>query len=142
MTPLKLLAGALVAAGALSLAPAAAAHGPYGYGYGYGYGHGYYGPRVGIYVGPGPYWWGPRYWGPPPVIYAPPPAVYGPIYGPVYAPGAPPVYIEKDSEGAAPPAAAAQWLYVCNAPRGVYPDVRQCPGEWERVPAVPPGQVR
>ncbi len=140
MTTLKstvrCLAGALAVAAGLSFTPAASAHGPYGPGY-------WYGPRVGVYIGPGPYYWGPRYWGPPAVVYAPPPAVYGPVYGPVYAPASPPVYIEKDSEPSAPPQAATrQWLYLCNEPRGVYPDVRQCPGGWERVPAVPPGQVR
>jgi hypothetical protein len=148
MRPLKLFAGTLLVAAATALAPAASAHGPYGRGYGYGYG---YGPRVGVYVGPGPYW-GPGYWGGyrggywggywgPPVVVAPPPAIYGPAYGPVYAPAAPPVYVEKDSDNATPPA-SNQWLYLCNEPRGVYPDVRQCPGGWERVPAVRPGQVR
>lgn len=46
---------------------------------------------------------------------------------------------------AAPPAAAppgspstGNWWYFCASPRGAYPYVRECPGGWERVPAVPP----
>jgi len=121
----------------------ASAHG------GYYRGHGWYGPRVGLYFG-GPLWRGAPYgygYGPT-VIYAPQPAA---------TQAAPIVYIERDGEGAAAQAAPAapiapsnapaapaatapgtQWWYLCASPRGAYPYVRECPGGWERVPAVPP----
>ncbi len=156
--PARMLA-ALLALAALAAAAPAAAHGPY-----WGGGRGYwYGPSVRLYYG-GPWWWGTAgyygspYWAP----YAYPP--------PVYVTGAPGVvtstsgvvYIERDqgvtSTGQTPPAAATppppaatappappaagQWWYLCDSPRGAYPYVRECPGGWERVPAVPPGTVR
>jgi hypothetical protein len=112
----------------------------------------WYGPGVGLYYG-APYAWGP-------------PGYYGPGYGyavpgyavpgyavPGYAYGAPPmVYIERNQPAApAQPAAPSgppgatpgnDWWYLCASPRGAYPYVREGPGGWERVPAVPPGQVR
>jgi hypothetical protein len=108
----------------------------------------WYGPGVGLYYG-APYSWGP-------------PGYYGPAYGygyvvPGYAYGTPSsmVYIERNqpvtpAQAPAPVAPAApsgaapgnDWWYLCASPRGAYPYVRECPSGWERVPAVPPGQVR
>jgi hypothetical protein len=126
---------------------------------GYGHWHG----SVGIYYG-GPYWgWGwPGYYG----YYSPwyygyywPGYYYnyGYAYGPYgYVPqtvNGGVTYIEREPvtasttspppvqipDGAAPaPPSGTQWWYLCNSPRGAYPYVRECPGGWERVPAVPP----
>jgi hypothetical protein len=72
-----------------------------------------------------PYWgspWGP-WWYPPPYYY-PPAAV-------VVRPAEPVTYIEKgnnDSQG---------WWYYCDASRGYYPYVKECPSGWQRVPPAP-----
>jgi len=62
------------------------------------------------------------------------------------------VYSERESgtvstqqpapDAATPPPPGTQWWYLCASPRGAYPYVRECPGGWERVPAVPPGPVK
>lgn len=129
-----------------------------------GHGH-WYGPRVRFYYG-SPYWgWGglgpywPGYYAPGYYYglgygYVPPYYVYGPP-GVVTSTGGV-VYIEReagtvstqqpeparssaaDATPVAPPPPGAQWWYLCSSPRGAYPYVRECPGGWERVPAVPP----
>lgn len=112
----------------------------YAYGYdaaprypGYGYGYGYV---------------------PPYYVYGPPGAVTstgGVVYierepgtvstrQPAPAPAPPPPPPEATTT--APSPAGTQWWYLCNSPRGAYPYVRQCPGGWERVPAVPPGAAK
>jgi len=100
------------------------------------------------YYGYGYYW--PGYYG---YGYVPPTYVYGPPG--VVTSTADVVYIERESgtvstQQAAPDAATpptppppgTQWWYLCASPRGAYPYVRECPGGWERVPAVPPGPVK
>lgn len=88
--------------------------------------------RGGIFLNfgvPYPYYWGPRYYGPP-VYYEAPPAYY---YSPpvVVAPASPPVYVERgDDEAAAKPT----WWYWCQSAKGYYPYVKECPGGWQRVP--------
>jgi hypothetical protein len=68
------------------------------------------------------------------------------------------VYIERESgtvstqrpdatpapagSSTAPPPPGTQWWYLCSSPRGAYPYVRECPGGWERVPAVPPERAK
>jgi len=130
----------------------------------------WYGPSVRFYYG-NPYWWGgpgyyapgyywPGYYGsgyyaPGSFGYMPPAYVYGPP-GVVTSTGGV-AYIEREdgtvsTQPAAPEAAAAlpattpppggQWWYLCDSPRGAYPYVRECPGGWERVPAVPPDAVK
>lgn len=112
-----------------------------------------------VYAWPGVYAYGayavPGHYG---LAYVPPYYVYGPP-GVVTATGGV-VYIEREAgtvstqqpapappppapeaTSAAPPA-AMQWWYLCNSPRGAYPYVRECPGGWERVPAVPPGPAK
>jgi hypothetical protein len=113
------------------------------------------------YVWPGYYTYGtfyaPSYYG---HGYVPPYYVYGPqgvvtstggvVYierqadtvstqqpepAPAPAPAPPPA---REAAAAAPPPAGTQWWYLCSSPRGAYPYVRECPGGWERVPAVPP----
>jgi hypothetical protein len=146
MNVLKPLAAAAVLIAAMATAAPADAHGYYGYrGYWYG------GPAVRFYYG-GPLWWGGGYY------YGPPygsPYGYAPVPPVVVSPPSPPVYIERDQEPAPVPSApapsapaapsaapATQWWYLCSNPRGAYPYVRECPGGWERVPALPPGATR
>jgi hypothetical protein len=161
MKALKLALAALAVLAGLMTAVPAFAHGGVYYG-GRGY---WYGPSVRFYYGGGPYWgWGaPYYYGPgygygvgygywPPAYVYGPPAVVTSTAGVVYierSPGT--VSTQQAAPEAAPPpppAAApaappgAQWWYLCSNPRGAYPYVRECPGGWERVPAVPPGPSR
>jgi hypothetical protein len=86
--------------------------------------------RVSVGVGFGyPFWgWGP-YWGP---WYYPPPAYYP---NPIVVRSEPVTYIEQGG-----PAAADQgnWWYYCDAARGYYPYVKECPTGWQRVPPAPP----
>ena len=108
---------ALAAAGALGAAPAFAWH---------------HHSRVvvGVGVGFGPYWgWpGPYYY--PPAYY--PPAYYPPAYV-ISQPPAPTQYVER-----AESPQAGYWYY-CEASRGDYPDVKDCPSGWKAVPPAPPG---
>ena len=137
MKVLKVVIAVVAMLVGLGVAVPAAAHGYYGY---RPY---WYGPSVRFYYG-GPFWWGGAYYGAPygywpyGPVYVPPPAVTTP---------SPPVYIEREQDPApaapsAAPAPGTQWWYLCANPRGAYPYVRECPGGWERVPAVPPGQPR
>lgn len=79
---------------------------------GFGFGYPYWGPP----------WWGPWYY--PPPYYYPAPAVV--------VPAQPTTYIEK---GSAP--AAESWWYYCDASKGYYPYVKECPSGWQRVPPEP-----
>ena len=81
--------------------------------------------RVGIYVGPGPFWWG------------------APYYYPYYAAYPPPVVVESAPVYTQPsytqvPAAPEYW-YFCRAANAYYPYVNSCPGGWETVTPQPPG---
>src|SRR5882757_1379316 len=76
--------------------------------------------RVGVWIGPGPYWWGPPYY----PYYDRPMVVADPLYAqpnPVIQVPAPPNY----------------WYY-CRQPGAYYPYVSQCPGGWEQVTPQPP----
>jgi len=87
---------------------------------------------VGVGVGFGyPYWASP-FWGP---WYYPPPYYYHPVPV-VVSPPAPVTYIEQRS---APTANAGNWWYYCDAVKGYYPYVKECPAGWQRVPPTPPG---
>jgi hypothetical protein len=82
----------------------------------------------GIYIGVGPYWWGPPYpywWGPPAYGYIPPPVVFEP----------PAVYIERPPP--VPPPPPISYWYYCGSARSYYPSVETCPEPWVRVPARP-----
>lgn len=86
----------------------------------------------GVYIGVGPYWWGPPYpywWGPPAYGYIPPPVVFEP----------PPVYIERPPPvppPSPPPPPVAYWYY-CGSAGSYYPSVGTCPEPWVKVPARP-----
>jgi hypothetical protein len=109
--PIALALG-LGAAATLVSAPALAWH------------HGYYGPRFGVYVGPG-YGYG----------YYPPPYYYPPAVVQV----APPTYIEQSPQpqySAPAPAQSSAWYY-CAGSRSYYPYVKECPGGWQQVAPRP-----
>lgn len=81
------------------------------------------------------------YWGP---WYYPPPLYY---YPPYYPPGmveraSPPVYIEQQATPPVSSQAAPQtnYWYYCDAAKGYYPYVKECPSGWQRVLPQPPGQ--
>ena len=115
-TPSKWVAGVVLAAAALAIGAPASAHGG---------GH----VRFGIGINLGPYWgpyWGPAWYYPPPYYYYPPPMVV--------APAAPQTYVERADQ---PPQSQAYWYY-CEASRGYYPYVKECPGGWKAVPPAPP----
>jgi hypothetical protein len=85
---------------------------------------------VGVAVGSpfwGPGWWGP--WGPwgwPGPFWYPPTTIV--------VPAQPMTYIERGSA----PAAPESWWYYCDASKGYYPYVKECPSGWQRVPPTPP----
>lgn len=106
----KLLVGVTVCAGAAGSA----------------FAHGHVRGHVVIGVGP---WWGPGWW------YEPPPAYY---YPPRIEVVEPPVYIEKDSDAAAPADSAEDYWYYCPESRKYYPYAKKCPRGWKRVAPTPP----
>jgi len=67
--------------------------------------------------------------------YYPPAYYYYPYYPQAVAPAAPPVYVERADEQAAPQ--SAYWYY-CADTKGYYPYVTQCAGGWQRVSPQPP----
>jgi len=83
--------------------------------------------RVSVGFGFGYPFWGP-YWGP---WYYPPPYYHYPGYA-VVVPAQPTTYIEQGSSE------TAGWWYYCDASRGYYPYVKECPSGWQRVPPAPP----
>ncbi len=50
----------------------------------------------------------------------------------------PPAVIVQTPAAPAPQAVAQLWYY-CEASKGYYPYVSSCPGNWQVVPATPPG---
>lgn len=119
-TLLKWVASALVLGAALLGAAPAYAHG--------GHGH----VRFGIGVNFGPYWgpyWGPAWYYPPPYYYYPPAVVV--------RPAEPQTYVERGEQPQAQSQAQGYWYY-CEASRGYYPYVKECPGGWKAVPPAPP----
>ena len=74
----------------------------------------------------------PVYWHPwPAYTYVVPPPVY---YPPVVVQSSPPVYVERQD---APASDAGGWWYYCEATRGYYPYVKECPQGWQKVPPAP-----
>ena len=114
---------------ALLFAAGSAAHA--GRGYHSYHPHHHHGSRVqfGITFG-APLWYpGPFYYPAHPVYALP---------APVVVQAAPKIYVERDAAQAAPAAANSSpvWFY-CRESNTYYPYVRECAGDWERVPARP-----
>ena len=129
----------------------------YGHG-GYGYGGHFWGP-LGFLMGtaiiysalqPRPVYYEPQVVYTPPVYYYPSTTYVQPylqpgdqLVGPTYiAPS--PAYPPPQSSVSmgqnvqiGPGASGEQWWYVCRKPAGYYPNVRECPSGWEKVPPVP-----
>jgi hypothetical protein len=124
---------------------------------------GYYWPSYGYYGYYGNYGYWPGYYYGPAYGYLPSTTVYGPPAVVTSTPGItyierepgtvstqqgapanlpPPPNVEPSSAPAGAPPAGGTWWYFCSSPRGAYPYVRECPGGWERLPAVPPGPTR
>jgi hypothetical protein len=80
---------------------------------------------VGVGFGFGYPFWGP--WGYPAPYY------YYPV--PVAVPAQPVTYIEQ--RASAPASDRGAWWYYCDAAKGYYPYVRECPTGWQRVSPVP-----
>lgn len=93
-----------------------------GYGWGGGWGYGWGGGWGGFAVYPrvtigGPYWWGDSY------PYYPYPYYSRPI---VIERSEPQVYVQQ-------PQPEPQYWYYCENPKGYYPSVEKCRGEWLQV---------
>jgi hypothetical protein len=132
--------------------------GPYWWG-GWGW-PGAYWPYPGYFGSPAWPWYAGGYGYLPPTIVYGPPAVVTSTAGITYierAPGTVAMQQQAPASTPAPPPPDAEppasappgtppttgpWWYFCASPRGAYPYVRECPGGWERVPAVPPGPTR
>ncbi len=89
--------------------------------------------RVGVFIGV-PLFYGSAYY----PYYAPP--YYHPPYYPPTVVSSPPVYIEQGTTQASPAQGALPegWWYYCSESRAYYPYVKECPGDWQRVPPRPP----
>lgn len=112
-------------------------HGGHYYGRGYygrGYYGGYYGSGVGVVIG-WPWWWGSSWYYP----YSYP---YYPYYYPGYyvpqvtVPSSPPEYIERSRPE--PSTTPSGVWYYCPDSNAYYPYVKECPSDWQTVPALPP----
>jgi hypothetical protein len=93
-------------------------------------GHGWHGHGrvgVGIVVG-SPFFWRP--WHYPPPYYYPHPVIIERRAPPVYVEQSPPVE-------SSPQTRYAGYWYYCQSPGGYYPEVRECPRGWVKVPPRP-----
>jgi hypothetical protein len=82
--------------------------------------------HVGVWIGPGPYGWGPAYYYPP-YYYSPPVVVTEPA----------PVYVPPPNPVVQVPAPQTYWYY-CRRSNAYYPYVSECPGGWQPVTPQPP----
>jgi hypothetical protein len=103
-------------------APASDARGERGSHRRHHHGHGRH-----VFVGIGPWWWGPPYpyWYYPPWYYSP--WYYSPAYFPPAIVEEPPVYVERAPEP------TAYWYY-CLSAHAYYPQTATCQEEWIKVP--------
>jgi len=81
--------------------------------------------HVGVWIGPGPFWWGAPYY----------PYYYPPYYPPVVVSEPAPVYRQPSVHVPAQP----EYWYFCRGSNAYYPYVSSCPGGWETVAPRPPG---
>jgi hypothetical protein len=116
----------------------------------YGWPGSYWGPRIGVYVGPGMGYWNPwAYgWGPGygfPYTY-PYPAGYPLASFPVVINATPitQTYIQKEpaAEAAMQPAQSGNYWYYCTQPAGYFPYVQSCSQPWISVTPQTPAQTQ
>jgi hypothetical protein len=100
-------------------------HGP---GRGHAWRHGHVHSRVGIGFAFGPPFWGPWHYVP---YYPPPPPTI------IIERQTPPIYIEQPQVERRPQDTYAGYWYYCQSPSGYYPEVRECPAGWVKVPPRP-----
>jgi hypothetical protein len=127
LSALKTMKKQLIAIVALFLAGALAADDAFAGRWHRG-GHRWHGPgRVGVGVVVGaPFFWRPWYYSPP---------YYPPV---IIERRAPPVYVEQSPLiESRPQTRYAGYWYYCQSPSGYYPEVRECPRGWVKVPPRP-----
>jgi hypothetical protein len=92
--------------------------------------------RSGVYIGLGPFWWGPPYWPYAPYWYPPPSYVYPP---PPVVMEEPRVYIQQQPapQASVPPPPSGPYWYYCVSAGAYYPTVSACPEPWVKVPPRP-----
>ncbi len=99
---------------------------------GHSHGHSHSHWSLGLSFG-APFWYGPAYY----PYYYPYPYPYPYYYPPaVVVTPEPRVYVERDDR----PSDSGQsspWWYYCRESDMYYPYVKECAGQWERVPAQP-----
>lgn len=83
-----------------------------------------FGVQIGAPWGYPPYY---PYW---PHIYMPPTVI-------VAAPPAPAIYVEQPPVVSTVPQLEPGYWYYCQEAGAYYPHVKQCPGDWHKVPPVP-----
>jgi hypothetical protein len=99
--------------------------------------------RSHLFIGVGPFWWGPAYWGSPywwgpAYFYDPYPYGYYPSPYSAFAPLAveqPPIYVQQQPATTQSPPQAS-WYY-CASAKAYYPKIPQCPEAWITVPPTP-----
>jgi len=84
--------------------------------------------HVGVWIGPGPWWWGPPYY----------PYYYPYYYPPVVV--ADPVYVQPNPVVQVP--APPNYWYYCRQSNAYYPYASQCPSGWEQVSPQPPAPAQ
>ena len=103
---------------------------------GHGYGRHWHGGSVGVVIG-GPLVWpfygvgAWPYWRGGPYVAVP---------SAVVVETSPPVYVERGSvatDAAGGGAGGEGWWHYCSKPEGYYPNVKKCPGGWEKVAPSP-----
>ncbi|MDR3300612.1 MAG: hypothetical protein LBU43_11615 [Candidatus Accumulibacter sp.] len=109
--------------GLVMVGDASADRGGYGHHGGHGWSHGHSRVGVGVVIG-SPFWY---------------PWYSTPYYPPVVIERqAPPVYIEQAPVvERAPQTGYSGYWYYCQSPSGYYPEIRECPGNWVKVPPRP-----
>ncbi|MDR3221176.1 MAG: hypothetical protein LBU46_04080 [Candidatus Accumulibacter sp.] len=98
-----------------------------GRGHGWSHGHGHGHSRIGVGIVVGAPFWRPWHY---PSYYHYPPVVIERQAPPVYIEQAPPVEIRTQT-------VYSGYWYYCQSPSGYYPEIRECPQGWVKIPPRP-----